>query len=365
MGVPKYRLVAETLWKEIQESKYSGGGFPSVVALMRRFGVSRATVVRVMDELKKRRLIRSAQGRGTFVTREGALRKIAVLFPETGSSEYYTKIVKTISIQAQRKGYALLFAEIETKDENVRASEAERLARTICENEVSGVIFQPVAHVKAMDAVNRRILSVFDAAGIPVVLCDCDWQRDVSERSGYDVVGVNNFVAGAMLYRHLYEAGARRIHYLTVGDSARSHLDRLRGLSQEHMSLTGTLWPKANVLISHPNDEAVIRRHLRRGHPDAFVCGNDITAAWLMRTLARLGLKVPDDLLVTGFNDVSISWLSSPAITTVRQPTDEIGSLALQRLFERIANPKLPVAEILVNAPLVVRESTTRKRKGK
>ena len=83
-----------------------------------------------------------------------------------------------------------------------------------------------------------------------------------------------------------------------------------------------------------------------------------------MQTLGRLGVKVPDDLLITGFNDVSISWLSSPAITTVRQPTDVLGSVALRRLFERIASPTLPTAEILIDAPLVVRDSTSRKTKA-
>lgn len=365
MNIPRFREIERIFRKEILEAKYSVGSFPSVAALMRRFGVSRATAVRVMDELKKQGLIRSVQGSGTFVTRKGASRKIAVLFPETSSSEYYTKIVKTISILAQKKGYALLFAEIETDDSRTQVVEAERLARTICENDVAGVIFQPVAHVKTMEDVNRRILAVFKAAGIPVVLCDCDYLLDISERSDLDVVGVNNVVSGAKLYRHLYESGARHIHYLTIADSARSHLDRLRGLALEHEALTGQRWTEANVLIAHPSDRAAIRRHIRKGRPDAFVCGNDITAAWLMRTLGEIGLKVPEDILVTGFNDVSISWLSSPAITTVRQPTDVLGRIALQRLFARIADAKLPAEEILVDAPLVVRESTMRKKCGK
>lgn len=364
MSAYRYREIERILRKEILQSKYAEGSFPSVAALMRRFDVSRATVVRVMDELKRRGLIRSEQGRGSFILRKGAPHKIAVLFPETGSSEYYSKIVKTISIKAQKRGYALLFAEIETSDPKTQVFEAERLARSICESGVDGVIFQPVAHVKTMEDVNRRILSVFKTADIPVVLCDCDYLLDLAARSGYDIVGVNNVVAGAKLYRHLYESGARRIHYLTIADSARSHQDRLRGLALEHEALTGKKWSESNVLIAHPSDEAALRRHLRRERPDAFVCGNDITAAWLMQTLGRLGVKVPDDLLITGFNDVSISWLSSPAITTVRQPTDILGSAALQRLFERIASPALPTAEILIDAPLVVRDSTLRKTKA-
>ena len=363
MSAGKYREIESLLRKEILEAKYSDSKFPSVAAIMRRFGISRVTAVRVMDELKGRGLIRSEQGSGTFVVRNQATRKIAVLFSETSSSEYYTKIVKTILRLTQKKGCALLFAEIEAVDPKTQVAEAERLARMICENDVAGVIFQPVAHVKAMENINRHILSVFRAAGIPVVLCDCDCLLDLSERSDFDVVGVNNVVAGAKLYRHLYESGARRIHYLTIADSARSHLDRLRGAMFEHRILTGKPWPESNVLIAHPDNRAAIGKHIRKYRPDAFVCGNDITAAWLMRTLERIGIRVPDRMLVTGFNDVSISLLSSPTITTVRQPAEIVGTVALQRLFERIANPKLPAVEMLIEAPLVVRESTVRKTK--
>jgi len=358
MSVCKYREVAAVLGKEIQESKYSAGKFPSVVALMRRFRVSRATASRVVGEFKRRGVVKGVSGRGIFISRAGASRKIAILFPETGTSEYYTKIVKTITILAQKKEYVVLFAEIESTDSKMQVSEAERMAKIICENDVSGVIFQPVAHVAAMEAVNKRILSVFGSAKIPVVLCDCDCLLDVSERSEFDVVGVNNIVAGAMLYRHLYEAGAGRISYLTIADSARSHNDRLRGAALEHRKLVGKPWQDSSVLIANPDDLSAVKRYVRKERPDGFICGNDRTAALLLRTLGQIGVSVPADMLVTGFNDVSISRLSSPSITTVRQPTDVIGQTVLRRLFERIAKPDLPTVEILVNAPLVAREST-------
>ena len=77
-----------------------------------------------------------------------------------------------------------------------------------------------------------------------------------------------------------------------------------------------------------------------------------------MRTLEQLRIRVPEDMLITGFNDVSAAWLSSPSITTIRQPTEAIGRMALRRLLERMASPDLPPEEMLIEAPLVVREST-------
>lgn len=357
----RYLEVVETLRDEILSEKYSDASFPSVVQIMHRFAISRATAVRALDELKRRNFIRSRQGRGTFVTRFGRSRKIGILFPETASSEYYSCIIRELSRQAQAFDYALLFAEIDTADVSAQAERAEAIARNFVSNGVSGVVFQPVAHVASCIEVNRRILSVFGRAGIPVVLCDCDYLLDSAARSEYDVVGVNNLVAGAALFRHLHEVGARDIHFTTIAHSARSHLDRLRGLEGECLRLTGHRLPERNVLTAHPRDLIAVRRHLRKGRPDAFVCGNDITAALLIQSLGELGIRVPDDMLVTGFNDVSISRLSTPSITTVHQPTDLIGRTVFNRLVERMANPALPAQEILLSAPLVVRRSTMKR----
>ena len=92
--------------------------------------------------------------------------------------------------------------------------------------------------------------------------------------------------------------------------------------------------------------------------PDAIICGNDNLAVMLDQTLAKLGYRVPQDVLVTGFNDVSISWLSTPMVTTMHQPCADIGGVAFRRLLARMACPTLPTTTLLLPATLVEREST-------
>ena len=102
--------------------------------------------------------------------------------------------------------------------------------------------------------------------------------------------------------------------------------------------------------------------------PDAVVCENDVIAAGLLKTLNSLGYKVPDDVLVAGFDDVRIAQLSHPGITTIRQPCEGIARAAFDRLVARMSDPAMMPAHILLPYTLVTRESTDRvgkKRVGK
>ena len=96
----------------------------------------------------------------------------------------------------------------------------------------------------------------------------------------------------------------------------------------------------------------------RRPRPDAFVCENDVLAARLLKTLTALGHRVPQDVRLAGFDDVQIARLSSPALTTIRQPCDLIARTAFDRLLSRIARPQQEPLHLVPAAELVVREST-------
>lgn len=225
----KYRTVLESLSKEILSGKYdSAQTFPSISALARRFGETRSTVYRAIAELAHQGLVRQKQGRGTVVTKEGAARKIGLIVPDIAQTEFFSLIVRGVSCRAQQKGYTLLFGEIVSDDAKTRAQTAERLAKDFVTQGVSGVIFQPIEFLRDSEAVNRRILSIFDAARIPVVLCDYDFVSPL-ERSNYDVVGINNVKAGYAVFQYLRTQGAKDIRFLMRPYAPQSHQDRYRG----------------------------------------------------------------------------------------------------------------------------------------
>jgi LacI family transcriptional regulator len=91
----------------------------------------------------------------------------------------------------------------------------------------------------------------------------------------------------------------------------------------------------------------------------AIFCFNDIAAIGVIRALKDVGLSVPGDVSVVGFDDIQSAAYSTPSLTTVRQPLTEMGKRGAQVLLERIANREKEFPSMIVMAPkLVVREST-------
>jgi hypothetical protein len=118
-------------------------------------------------------------------------------------------------------------------------------------------------------------------------------------------------------------------------------------------------WMLARLLRRCPGlpEAAAVRALLDARSPDAVVCANDRTAALLMRTVMRLGCHVPGDLRIVGIDDAEMASVLPVPLTTLRQPSRQIGDAALAAMLERVARKELPTRDILLHCDLVVRES--------
>ena len=355
----KYKEIFRTLRDEILSGKYSSHhSFPSSIALSRRFAVSRFIVRQALDRLIQEGLIKTQKGRGTFVTKQGTSRKIGLVVPGIAYSEFYSPLVSDLSRLCQEGGYALLFGDVYSTKPSVRAEQALAIANSFVEQGVSGVIYQPIEFLANAEEVNERILSVFDKVGIPVVLLAYDITLS-SRRSAHDIIGINNAEAGSMLGEYLMGLGAHDIHFLMRPRWSPSGAARLRGVAGVMQDFGKVNWMGRNVLRANPDNLTAIRRHLRaRPKADAFICGCDEDAMLLCRTLAKLRKRVPDDIMLVGFDDIRYATVMSPQLTTIRQPHDQIAAMAFRALLERIVEPDLPPREIYLPATLVEREST-------
>jgi DNA-binding LacI/PurR family transcriptional regulator len=101
-----------------------------------------------------------------------------------------------------------------------------------------------------------------------------------------------------------------------------------------------------------------VRDLLATAKPDAIVCPNDYTAAHLMTTLNALGVQIPEDIRVTGMDDVKYAGLLQVPLTSIRQPCAEIGFTALMTMHDRVAHPHLPARDLFVDFELIVRSSS-------
>lgn len=352
--------VYKELRRNILSGRYLTVRFPSERSLALRFRVSRSTITRCLSDLAREGLVARSQGRGTFITRQGLSRKIGLILPGlVPYSEYFQPIVSEMMRLAQAELFDLRLGNICEQTIAARTHEVRELSATFIRNKVSGVIYQPLEYVDGADEANERILSVFSKAKIPVVLLDSDILPP-PERSKYDFVTIDNVDAGERLANHLFERGARNVHFFMLPEMLPTVAKRMRGVICSAV-LHGHKWTKDNVVAAQPDDEAAIRRLFRRrSRPDAFVCENDRAAGILLKTLAALGLKVPEDVMVAGFDDMQYARMATPALTTIHQPCAEIAETAFRRLVGRIARPDLPPICISLPAPLVVRGSTSR-----
>ena len=351
----KYRPIFETLRREIMDGKYrKGRPFPSEVALMRRFGVARHTILRALWELRTEGLVVRRQGKGTFLTKKaGRAKRLALIVHGSGYCEIFAPVARRVSHLCQKNGLVLLFADLSGDAVSRRIDRVAVAAEEFVKTGVDGVIFQPIELVKNAEAINRKILATFDEAGVPVVLLDSDVVRSPA-RSCYDLAAVNHVDAGRRIGEHLVRCGAKRIAYLMKKEHAPCVQDRYLGV---RIGADGKMI-KGCVVYAKPDNLIAIRKAVKAFKPDAFACYNDREARLLISTLAQLGYNVPGDIQVAGFDDINYATISMPALTTAHQPCNELADLAFEMLMTRIDRPDAPARETFLNAPLVVRETT-------
>ncbi len=209
---------------------------------------------------------------------------------------------------------------------------------------------------------NERIARALDEARIPVVLLD----RTVVPYPGrghHDLVGIDNRRAGYVITEHLLRLGSRRIAFMAMPNAAATVDAREAGYREALYTWQAPI-ERSLVHRLEPSDSAEVRAVMEAQQLDAIVCANDRTASRLMPTLLRLGYNIPGDVRVVGIDDLEYAKLLPVPLTTLRQPTRQIGDAALAAMLERVARTHLPTRDILLNCELIVRDSCGAKRQA-
>ena len=191
----------------------------------------------------------------------------------------------------------------------------------------------------------------------PVVLVD-------SLHPEFDSISVDNHQGGFMATRHLVEIGRQRIAHISINPEAppaaerrRGYEDALRSAGREvDRSLIVASEKRPFGFVEEAGYEAMGMLLCRKPRPDAVFVASDIQALGALRALREAGLKTPDDMALVGFDDIQVS--AYVGLTTLRQPTYEMGALAMERLMRRIDEPTVPVASTVFAPTLVPRAST-------
>jgi DNA-binding LacI/PurR family transcriptional regulator len=355
--LPKYQQVFEALEREIRSGQLKAGDrLPSEAELEQRFGTSRITVGRAVRDLQLAGLVDRRAGSGSYVKARSVPDALSfgLLIPDLGETEIFEPICQGMMASPLAQEHALLWGSL-TSASASKQERAWQLCRQYIDRRVSGVFFAPLESTAGKDAVNRQIAQALDEAGIPVVLLDRTLVP-YPERGVHDLVGIDNRRAGYRITEHLLRLGAQRIAFVAV-ERAAATVDAREAGYREALYAWNAPVERELVYRLDPTNVAAVQSVMDSTDADAIVCANDWTAARLMHAILELGYSVPDDVRLVGIDDLDYARLLPVPLTTLRQPTREIGAAAFAAMLERISRPDTPMRDIFLHTQIVVRRS--------
>ncbi|HZT44211.1 MAG TPA: LacI family DNA-binding transcriptional regulator [Chthonomonadaceae bacterium] len=202
-----------------------------------------------------------------------------------------------------------------------------------------------------------RVIETLKRKQMPLVAV-----HEPSSDTEVSTIDVDNVAAAREIVEYLVRQGHRRIAYLSGETTLRSSLQRLEGYRQALEAAgipyeEGLVWPGG---YNTPSGYLRTIEHLhknRRGRPTALFCAGDGIAIGALEALHELGIRVPTEMSVVGFDDISAAASSHPPLTTMRQPLRDIGSRAAELLLEQIKASRWLGRKEVMPTELIVRDS--------
>ena len=287
-----------------------------------------------------------------YIPRESAQlnlgnRTIGVLVPDI-SNEFYATIIQGISDEAWKHDYAVMVS-------NLRHHYSARSAylRSLMQNNIRGII---MCGGTADD--ERHIVNI--QKKVPVVLCD----RNLPGVS-IDSIQTDNVNVMRQLIKQLSRYGYTRIGYISEDLIMSNSYDRFLGyrlgMEENRLSVDPKwvfLLPELRLSKSEKAYEMMLNILEKQTQlPQVLVCSSDLIAIGVMAALRSKGLKIPRDVGIVGFDNISQAAFTEPPLTTVAQDIYHLGSRGFQLLLNRIENPKHPTEEIILKAKIISRGS--------
>jgi len=271
-------------------------------------------------------------------------KSVGVIVPDS-ANPFFANVTRSIEKELFTHQYHVILGNSDGNPDR-----ALMYLKVMTERQVDGMIFIDAG------ASSKELNNLLRDLTIPLVLVD-----RIVPGVDVDYVTVTNIKGGRDATNYLLSLGHRRIACLTGPTNLPTSSDRLTGyvqaLTEADIPLDDSLIYTGDFQIESGYNGA---HHLLGldPHPTAIFAANDLMAVGVMRAAADLGLSIPSNLSVVGFDDIPQAKFSVPALTTITQPAPQIGVIATDYLIKRIRNQDLPSEQQILETKLIIRHTT-------
>jgi LacI family transcriptional regulator len=307
--------------------------------------VSAATRTRVEQAMASLRFVRNDSARQL---RAGTSKILAYVMLDAGNP-FFTDVARGIEEAAEEAGLSLILC-----NSNQSADREAGYLDLLEERRVRGVLITPV------NPDGDRLLQL-PLRGTPVVVVD----RAAAGRT-HCSVAVDDVLGGDLAATHLFDLGHEHIAFVGGPPSIGQVRDRLEGVQAAAAragrptdSVIHILTDALSINEGRSAAERIAGIPARR-RPTAAFCANDMLALGLLQQCVTLGLRVPEDIAIVGYDDIEFAAAAAVPLTSVHQPRALLGRRATELLLDEYNNPEHEHQQILFTPELVVRASTHR-----
>ena len=347
---PLYKQIKDIVKKQILTGNWAvGERIPTEKELSQKFNVSRFTVRQSLMELTSEGYLQRQAGRGTFVKswkdiqehkriRSGK-KQIGLVLPYENYA-HTGDIIKGVESEAKALGYRVVFVNSD------HAADEWAILHELYQEGLEGVIY----YFEDVKNAEQNVIRLREL-GFPFVLLD-HHLVDITT----DYVVSDNFMGAWYAANHLLELGHRKIGLLFNNRSMSSVVQRATGY-RKALEMAGVPFKKELAILKDKKDitDEEIAEVLQLDLTALFT--TDLLAARVIKTASKMGIEIPKELSVVGFDDILLSRVLVPALTTIRQQDEEMGREGVRILVDKIQGSKTLTQRVL-STSLVVRDST-------
>jgi len=351
MGKPTPKYIQAEIWiKDAIKKHVIDQKLPGERMLAKELGMSYMTVRKAIDNLVKQGYLYRVPTKGTFVADRSKEKRVATknigYFLDNSikdglTSPYYSLIFNALEKETGKRGYALLYYS------NLNADNASKAL-----SKVDGVIASCFPRIEDIIQDIKQV--------VPVVVMD-----NASFDKSIPSIIIDNFTAVADSIHELCVLGHKRIGFLTGLDDSDVGNNRLAGYRfalKKHKIEENPDYIFKGDYSFEAGIKGVAALCKLSNPPTAIMCANDSMALGAMKEASRLGLHVPEDMSIVGFDDISVASQIIPPLTTVAPPIEMLTSLAVDMIDALIQGTTTQSQHVALPALLQNRGTTASPR---